>query len=218
MKMKICAVVAVLITSQGFGQEIAMQKKNFTAVNVVLDEVSYKNKNGLRVYEREQGKESIAILNSVQFSDGVIELELAGSTVAGADPGARGFIGIAFRVTAKDSIRYDCFYLRPANGRSDDQVRRNHSTQYIAHPSYPWYRLRKEFPAKYESYVDLEQGVWTNVKIVVRDAQAQLFVHNADQPALIVNNLLNRESSGGIALWVGQGTDGHFRALKVTKQ
>jgi hypothetical protein len=44
--------------------------------------------------------------------------------------------------------------LRPTNGRADDQVRRNHSTQYISYPDFPWYRLREETPGMYESYSD----------------------------------------------------------------
>jgi hypothetical protein len=42
------------------------------------------------------------------------------------------YIGVAFRVNlnaAKDAAKYECFCLRPTNGRADDQVRRNHSTQ-----------------------------------------------------------------------------------------
>jgi hypothetical protein len=42
---------------------------------------------------------------------------------------ARGFAGIAFRVQP-DLRTYDAFYLRPTNGRADDQVRRNHAAQY----------------------------------------------------------------------------------------
>ena len=160
----------------------------------------------------------MAILNGMQFTDGTIEAEIAGKPLPTANPTARGFIGIAFHVKKSDSLRYDCFYLRPSNGRADDQVRRNHSTQYIANPNYPWFLLRKEFPGMYESYVDLVEGDWTKIKIEVKGKQAKLFVHDLDQPALIVHDLLNTESSGGIALWSGQETDGYFRNLKVTKK
>jgi hypothetical protein len=51
----------------------------------------------------------------------------------------RGFVGIAFRR----------FYLRPTNERADDQVRRNHATQYISHRDWPLARLRKETPSQY---------------------------------------------------------------------
>jgi len=58
------------------------------------------------------------------FHNGGIEVELAGRPVAGASGDARGFIGIAFRL---QNGRFEYIYLRPTNGRADDQVRRNHS-------------------------------------------------------------------------------------------
>ena len=101
--------------------------------------------------------EQLAVIEASDFGDGVIEAEIAGAPRPDAGEGARGFVGIAFRV--QDDLKtYDAFYLRPTNGRADDQVRRNHSAQYISHPDWPWFRLRKEFPEKYESYVDLVPG------------------------------------------------------------
>ena len=103
--------------------------------------------------------ESYAIVKGSRFHNGTIEVELAGKPAATAGPAARGFIGIAFRVQGN---RYEYIYLRPTNGRADDQVRRNHSTQYGAHPDFGFAQMRKESPEKYESYVDLEPGVWTS--------------------------------------------------------
>ena len=107
----------------------------------------------------------------------------------------------------------------PANGRADDQVRRNHSAQYISHPDWPWFRLRKETPERYESYVDLVAGEWTKVKIEVHGAHARLFVHDQPQPTLIVNNVKTGPTGkGAIALWLDVGTEAHFRNLTVTRE
>lgn len=60
----------------------------------------------------------------------------------------RGFVGVAFRVNldaSKDAPKYECFYLRPTNGRADDQVRRNHSTQYISYPAFPLVSIASEW-------------------------------------------------------------------------
>jgi len=124
------------------------------------------------------------------------------------------FVGVAFRLQ-KDPLRYECFYLRPTNGRADDQLRRNHSTQYVSHPDHPWHRLRKESPGVYESYVDLVPGEWTRVKIVVAGTTARLYVHGAEQPSLIVNDLKLGASEGTVALWIGPGTEAHFANLRV---
>jgi hypothetical protein len=160
------------------------------------------------------GGEAIAILAGSDFEDGTIEAMVAGAPKSGASEGARGFIGIAFR-SQPHASRFECFYLRPTNGRAGDQLRRNHSTQYISHPDFPWQRLRNETPGVYESYVDLEPGVWTPIKIVVSGTQARLYVHDAVQPCLIVNDLKLGKSRGQIALWIGLDTDGYFSDLKI---
>ena len=156
----------------------------------------------------------LAVLKGSTFKDGTIEVDLAGAPEAGAFEGARGFVGIAFRLNGD---KYECFYLRPTNGRSDDQLRRNHSTQYVSEPAFPWQKLRQDSPGVYESYVDLEPGAWTKVKIVVAGTKARLFVHDAPQPALVVNDLKLGETQGAVALWIGPGTEAHFSNLRITR-
>ena len=159
--------------------------------------------------------EQLAVIEGLEFSNGVIEVEIAGAPGPGAGGGARGFVGIAFRLQ-NDMQTYDAFYLRPTNGRAEDQERRNHAAQYISHPDWPWFRLRRETPSRYESYVDLEPGVWTRVKIDVRGDRARLFVHAQEQPTLIVNDVKTGASAkGSVALWIGPGTVAYFRNLSV---
>lgn len=189
--------------------------------NVKATPVEYKGKKGLHIVEAasRQGtgrtEENMAILSKVDFQDGVIELEMSGAPGAGASGGARGFVGVAFRV-ASDLSKFDVFYLRPTNGRAEDQVRRNHSAQYVSSPDWPWQRLRKEFPEKYESYVDLVPGEWTKVKIEVRGSKARLYVHGNTQPTLLIDDVKTL-TSGNVALWLGPGTNAHFTNLKISK-
>lgn len=163
----------------------------------------------------EDGEDSmLAILTATDFKDGVIAVEIAGSPRPGTPEDSRGFIGIAFRVQPHGS-RYECFYIRPTNARTEDQLRRNHSTQYVSEPEYPWDRLRKENPGVYESYVDLESGAWTKIKIAVTRTQARLYVNGADQPALFVNHLKLGETHGQVALWAHWTTDAYFSDLTI---
>ncbi len=188
------------------------------AVNVKIETVNYKGRKALRVLDAAQGtgeQERLVVLPNTDFQSGVIELDLAGEPGPNAGEGARGFVGLAFRVAA-DQSRYECFYLRPTNGRAEDQVRRNHSVQYISMPGFPWQLLRKDFPEKYESYVDLVTGEWTKVKIEVRGEKARLFVNGVEQPNLVVNDLKQGQSKGSIALWIGTGTLAHFSNLRVS--
>jgi hypothetical protein len=194
--------------------------------NVIARPATHKGKKGLRVVadtarlrERVAGGQSevelLASIEGLAFSNGVIEAEMAGAPAPGASEGARGFVGIAFRLQG-DEKTYDAFYLRPTNGRAEDQERRNHATQYISHPDWTWSRLRRETPSRYEAYVDLVPDEWTKIKIEVRGGQARLYVHDQPQPTLIVNDVKSGANrTGAVALWIGPGTVAHFRNLTV---
>lgn len=191
----------------------------FKLVNVKVESVTFKGRKALRVSDAapagtgDEGR--LVVLPKTDFQDGIIEVDLAGEPGPNAGEGARGFVGVAFRI-APDQSRFECIYLRPTNGRAEDQVRRNHSVQYISVPGFPWPRMRKEFPEKYETYVDLLPAEWTKVKIEVRGEKARLFVNGVEQPTLIVNDLKQGQSRGAIALWVGTGTVAHFANLRVS--
>lgn len=184
--------------------------------NVSIAHTNYQGRGAIQLIAKPEAANatSYALVKDVSFRDGVIEVDLAGQPAAGAFAGARGFIGIAFRVQSDG--RYEYIYLRPTNGRADNQVRRNHSTQYSSYPDFDFARSRQEAPEKYESYVDLQPGVWTEYKIEVEGRKARLYVHGAEQPCLIVNDLKLDPQAGGVALWVGPGTEGYFSNLKIT--
>jgi hypothetical protein len=185
-------------------------------VHVVPKTVTYQGQKALRLDEEKQySGEALALITGTEFGDGTIDVDLAGVPGAGSDAGARGFVGIAFRSTPH-AAAFECFYLRPTNGRADDQLRRNHSTQYISAPEFPWQRLRSETPGVYESYVDLVTGAWTHVSIEVTGMRARLFVNRASQPSLIVNDLKRGAAAGQIGLWIGAGTEAYFRDLRVS--
>ena len=188
-------------------------------MNVKAETVTFKGRKALRVSdaaaEGTGDEERLVILPKTDFQDGVIEVDLAGEPGPGAAEGARGFVGMAFRV-ATDASRFECFYLRPTNGRAEDQVRRNHSAQYISKPGFPWPFLRKNFPEKYETYVDLVAGEWTNVKIEVRGEKARLYVNGVEQPTMLVNDLKQGQSKGAVALWIGTGTVAHFSNVRIS--
>jgi hypothetical protein len=184
-------------------------------VHVVSKPVTYQGQKALHlVEEANHDGSAVALLAGSEFTDGTIDADLAGQPAAGSDAGARGFVGIAFRSTPH-ATEFDCFYLRPTNGRADDQLRRNHSAQYISAPDFPWQRLRNETPGVYEAYVDLVAGAWTHVKIEVNGVKARLFVNGATQPTLIVNDLKRGATTGQIGLWIDAGTEAYFRNVQV---
>jgi len=128
---------------------------------------------------------------------------------------ARGFIGVAFRIDESNS-KFEGIYIRPTNGRADDQLRRNRSTQYFSYPDFKFDRLRTEFAGMYESYADMGLNEWIKLKIEVKGEKAKLYLNGNSQPVLVVNDLKHGEDgSGGIGLWVDVGTDGHFTDLQI---
>jgi hypothetical protein len=193
---------------------------------VTADVVTYRGKRALHLVQAAAPasaatpatgttEKSMAIVLASDFKDGVIEADVASIPRAGATETARGFVGIAFRIQS-DASKFECIYLRPTNGRADDQLRRNHATQYVSSPDFPWQKLRQENPGVYESYVDLVPGEWTHMKIEITGTKARLYVNRATQPVLIVNDLkLGADARGRIALWAGSETEAWFSNLTV---
>jgi hypothetical protein len=184
--------------------------------NVLAQATRYRGRAALRVIEQDMLSDTpaIAILTGSKFKDGVIETAIAGSPRADAPMDMRGFVGIAFRAKPHGS-HFEYFFIRPTNGRADDQLRRNHSTQYCSHPDFPWFRLREKSPGVYESYADLIPGEWTDIKIIVSGLRAELYVNGTEQPCLIIKDLKLGESEGQIALWIGAGTEAHFAPILI---
>jgi hypothetical protein len=203
----------LLFVAQALEAQALDSAAGLKAVNVTMDVATHQGRKAVHLAAASDARNALARLE-IPFHNGAVEVEVAGRPGPGAAGDARGFIGLAFRVA--DDQHYELFYLRPTNGRADDQLRRNHSVQYEAEPDYPWNRLRSETPGVYESYADIETGVWTKMRIVVNGQRAELYVGGASQPCLIVKDLKLGESSGKIALWVGPGTDGYFSNLKVS--
>jgi hypothetical protein len=217
-KMLFALVICPLLIVNAKAQNITINPGNVVPVQVTVEEVQYKGSNALQVQGLANNEKTLAIIKNVNFHNGIIEATISGQPLTSAGETARGFVGIAFRVTS-DTSKMEVFYLRPTNGRANDQVRRNHATQYISVPGYPWEKLRKEAPEKYEAYADMQPGEWMKVKIEVKNETAKLYVNNATQPTLIVNDLKQGKNlRGSIGLWIGPGTLGHFTNLTVAAE
>ncbi|MBI1176568.1 hypothetical protein GC207_03930 [bacterium] len=151
--------------------------------------------------------DGLAWIDGVVFSAGTIELEIRGRNRPG-----QSFVGIAFH--GQDNQAFDAVYLRPFNFQSAE--RGNHSLQYISMPEHDWSELRSNHPGKFESAIkpapDPESCV--TLKLVVTKTNVTAYVNGAEQPALKVD-LLSERSAGKVGLWVGNGSDGWFRNLKI---
>jgi hypothetical protein len=154
--------------------------------------------------------DGLAWIEGVELSDGRIELEIKGKNQQG-----QSFVGIAFH--GQDNRAFDAVYLRPFNFQATEPERRSHAIQYISMPEHDWSNLRKNHPGKYEFAITPAPNPdsWVKLKLVIKDKKVAAFVNDSDVPALNVE-LLNDRRKGKVGLWVGNGSDGWFRNLKVT--
>lgn len=208
----------LLLSVNAHAQMATLNKNTLEAVNVQMSI----EKTGVQVIKdatvTEADQPTFAKLKNSHFSNGIIEVKVLSKLLKNASESARGFIGIAFRINGENS-KFESIYIRPTNGRAEDQLRRNHAIQYFSYPDHDFDRFRKESPGIYESYADMGLNEWITMKIVVKDNQAKLFLNGNKQPSLIVNDLKHGpDASGGIGLWVDVGTEGYFKDLKITKE
>lgn len=156
-----------------------------------------------------EGGQGYVRLTNVVFADGVIEFDARGRDVPQGS-----FLGLAFH--GADAATYDAVYFRPFNFRAADPGRRSRAVQYIAHPAYPWQKLRAEHPGRYEQPVSPapDPDGWFHVRVVVAWPQVSVFVDHAAAPSLAVTQLSDRKRG-----WIGLWTDvagGDFANLKIT--
>lgn len=218
--------VGLLCANEGFPADTTLPISNgeFILSGVSLERCIYQEEPAYKMTMpanaiQDPLKEKLADRNfmawqQVDFHNGVIEVDVASELTAAAPSYARGFIGVAFRIDSEG--RFESIYLRPTNSTSDDQIRRNHSVQYVAYPDYRFDKLRQQFPEKYESYAELDTGRWIHMKIVVSGQKAVLYLDGKTRPALIVNDLkLGENQQGGVGVWLESGTVAYVRNLKV---
>jgi len=216
-------IVAVLLGFPDlFAQTIGFDKSDLEVNRVYL---SIEKMNGKKVVKvvidstvKGANEPTFVKIKGINFKDGTIELKVLSRLLKTAPASARGFIGVAFHIDEQNS-KFEGIYLRPTNGRAEDQLRRNHSIQYFSYPDYHFDRLRKEAEGVYESYADMGLNEWITMRIEVKGKQAKLFLNDNKQPSLIVNDLkLGDNVSGSIGLWVDGGTEGYFKDLKIRKE
>lgn len=198
---------------------IAMNAENFIPVNSFISNLEIDGTEVLRVIKDPKieafDEPTYAKVSGSTFKNGTVEVKVLSRLLPDAPEFARGFLGIAFRIDGNDE-QFESLYIRPTNGRNENQLRRNRSTQYFSYPDFKFDRSRAESPGEYESYADMGLDEWIDLKIRVEGEHAELYVNNSKHPVLMVNDLkLGPDAEGAVALWVEEGTEGFFKDLKI---
>jgi len=209
MKKRNITLTILLITSvclMAQKNEITPDLTNYndTSVWVAFNRViSYDN--GLQLDSKEG--DGLLWLKDLEFGNGRIELDIKGKDVQG-----KSFVGLAFH--GQNDSTYDAVYFRAFNFKNPD--RNGHSVQYISHPKFTWFKLRKEFPGKYENSINPipEPNDWLHVKMIIKNSIIEVYVNNSEKSTLRIEQL-SSQKSGWIGFWVGNNSEGYFRNLKI---
>jgi len=228
-KYKITALFS-LFAIAALGQDLTFKKQEFELNNVKASVVKLK---GQKVLKMERDLEVLpfdednmistvdeptyAKLKGLSFENGIIQVKVLSRLLEIAPDFARGFIGVAFRID-ESNTNFQSIYIRPTNGRAENQFRRNHSVQYFSYPGYKFDRLRKEFPETYETYADIGLDEWITLRLEINDRKVHLYINGQKHPSFIVDEIKGNTKSGSVALWVDIGTEGYFKDLKIIKK
>lgn len=164
------------------------------------------NKQNSVHFEANQG-DGLAIYQDLEFENGTIEFDVKGKDVL-----QQSFVGVAFHI--QNDSTFNAIYFRPFNFKKPERA--SHSVQYISHPKFTWQKLRSEFPEQFEKTVTPVPNPYEffHARIDVKWPTVKVYVENSEIPSLEVK-MLSSFKKGKVGLWVGNGSDGSFKNLKI---
>jgi hypothetical protein len=160
-------------------------------------------------FDTRQG-DGLAVFQDLEFENGIIEFDVKGKDIL-----QQSFVGVAFHI--QNDSTFNAVYFRPFNFKKPERT--SHSVQYISHPKFTWQKLRTDFPEQYEKTVIPvpNPDEFFHARVEVNWPFVKVFVEKSNVPSLEVK-MLSSFKKGKIGLWVGNGSDGSFKNLIITKQ
>ena len=157
----------------------------------------------------ENSKEGIIWLPVKNFESGIIEIEMRGKDVF-----QRSLIGVVFH--GQNDSTYDAVYCRPFNFFAKDSIRKIHAVQYVSHPEFPWKKLRDTRNGEFEKEIisPPDPNGWFTMRVKVENKTIKAFINQKEKPSLVVEKLTNTKS-GRLGIFVGDGSGGNFRSVKI---
>ena len=196
-----------------------MDAENFIPVNVSAENFNLDGEKVLRVVKTEKlfdfDTNSIAKLKDSDFHNGTIEVEMLSRLLPDAPEFARGFIGVAFRISENNSA-FESFYIRPTNSDTSDPVRKAHGCQYFSYPKYTFAYFRENNITDYEAPISQGLNEWVKLKAVIADSRADFYLNGV--LTLTVQDLkCGANARGAVGFFVDIGTDAFYKNLKISK-
>ena len=153
------------------------------------------------------------------FTNGVIEIDVAAVINGMGGKDARGFVGIAFHIDDRRE-NFEAVYLRMANGTLNDPLppapRDARAVQYVAHPGFHFADSRKAAPGRYEKSAAVKLGRWHRLRLEIEGGNVAAFVDG--QAVLSIDDLRYAGQQGGYGIWVGDGTTVYVRNVRAIRR
>lgn len=202
-----CAIAPVLFSSASIpliSQYIQADSLNERFVPADTLNWDLQGKAGITEY---QGRECIlldggaAVLKDFEMRDAIIDVDIS-------TPANRGFFGIQFRIDSLGS-NAEWVYLRQHNSGLPDAI------QYtpVLNTGLNWQIYNGP---GFTGAVDIPKNEWFHLRLIVKGAQAYLYVKDMDNPVLVMNDLKSGIQKGQVALAVLIGAT-YFSNFKIQR-
>ena len=197
------------LNSQSIDIDLSRKFEN-NSIAAVNREISL-SEDGTAIVLNAQPGDGLGFIEGVQFTKGVIQLELKGEN----NPG-KSFVGLAFNI--QNDSTFEAIYFRPFNFVAKEAIRRAHMVQYINHPEKTWHMLRETRTGEFENEIKNppDPDNWFQARIIVEENKVRVFVNDAQEPSLVVDRL-DSHKSDKIAVWAGFNSAGWFRSIKISE-
>jgi hypothetical protein len=156
--------------------------------------VDYKGRKSLYL------KGGAALVKGSQFTDGIIEYDIAFSE-------AQGFMGAFWR--RQDGENYEEFYIRPHQSGQPDA----NQYQPVFNGVAAW---QLYYGAGYAAAIKYDFNEWVHVKIVVSGKMAEVYIKDMETPLLFVSEQKREIKTGGVGVSAGNFAPAHYSNFSFT--
>lgn len=182
---------------------LLMQFKSFSQQKIDFESLKWKTIDAQKeFFLGRNALQGTAILDSIDFKNGIIEVDVAVS-------GKRSYPGIIFRM--QDIQNYERFYLRPHRaGLYPDALQYVPVMNGIA----GW---QLYIGQGYSNEIEFPVNEWVHLKMEVKDDQARLFVGESPKPSLEIYNLKTLIKKGSIGVMGPKDGSAYFSNFSYTQ-
>lgn len=139
-------------------------------------------------------KGGFALVEDSNFTDGIIEYDIAFEKKL-------GFLGVVWRLQDKEN--YEHFYIRPHQSGNPDA--NQYTPEYNDIPGWQLYSGEG-----YGAAVEYDFEGWNHVKLIVSGKDAEVYIRDMNEPALVVKELKREVEAGKVGFRVAKFAPAHL--------